>query len=176
LFCFKSALLEGLTRPMQDKRKAKSCPRGLNHLSRPPRVTFPPIREEGGYGEWTWEGHRVESSSVTSPQQPLLHAGFVHITSSKGPLECTPWWICSIVKRKSGQPGEGEEQFAQSQLSMKSPIRRVTVRRVSGGTFSTHLSSWSAMFQMMMYHPFWKWDVGYGRDVVHRASSINSTW
>jgi hypothetical protein len=43
LFCFKSALLEGLTRPMQDKRKAKSCPRGLNHLSRPPRVTFPPI-------------------------------------------------------------------------------------------------------------------------------------
>jgi hypothetical protein len=22
---------------MQDKRKAKSCPRGLNHLSRPPR-------------------------------------------------------------------------------------------------------------------------------------------
>jgi hypothetical protein len=42
-FCFKSALLEGLTRPMQDKRKAKSCPRGLNHLSRPPRVTFPPI-------------------------------------------------------------------------------------------------------------------------------------
>jgi hypothetical protein len=29
---------------MRDKRKAKSCPRGLNHLSRPPRVSFPPIR------------------------------------------------------------------------------------------------------------------------------------
>jgi hypothetical protein len=27
---------------MQDKRKAKSCPRGLNHLLRPPRVSFPP--------------------------------------------------------------------------------------------------------------------------------------
>jgi hypothetical protein len=29
---------------MQDKRKAKSCPRGLNHRLRPPRVTFLPIR------------------------------------------------------------------------------------------------------------------------------------
>jgi hypothetical protein len=33
----------GLTRPMRDKRKAISYPRGLNHLSRPPRVSFPPI-------------------------------------------------------------------------------------------------------------------------------------
>jgi hypothetical protein len=26
---------------MRDKRKAKSCPRGLNHLSRPPESPFP---------------------------------------------------------------------------------------------------------------------------------------
>jgi hypothetical protein len=36
---------------MQDKRKAKSCPRGLNHLSRPPKVTFPPIRRTQGKEE-----------------------------------------------------------------------------------------------------------------------------
>jgi hypothetical protein len=33
-------------RPMQDKRKAKSCPRGMNHLLRPPRVSFPPVRRD----------------------------------------------------------------------------------------------------------------------------------
>jgi hypothetical protein len=29
---------------MRDKRKAKSCPRGLNHLSRPPKVLLLPIQ------------------------------------------------------------------------------------------------------------------------------------
>jgi hypothetical protein len=33
---------------MQDKRKAKSCPRGMNHLLRPPRVSFPPVRRTQG--------------------------------------------------------------------------------------------------------------------------------
>jgi hypothetical protein len=31
-------------RPMRDKRKSKSCPRGLNHLSRPPKVLLLPIQ------------------------------------------------------------------------------------------------------------------------------------
>jgi hypothetical protein len=37
------ACIGGLTsRPMQDKRKAKSCPRGPNHLSRPPQSLLSP--------------------------------------------------------------------------------------------------------------------------------------
>jgi hypothetical protein len=63
LFCFKSTLLGGLTRPMQDKREAKSCPRGLNHLLRPPPESPSPqsaVRKEK-------EEEREEKHTQSSP-------------------------------------------------------------------------------------------------------------
>jgi hypothetical protein len=52
---------------MRDKRKAISCPRGLNHLSRPPRVSFPPIRRT--------QGKRNRLSALWSRRNRIISAG-----------------------------------------------------------------------------------------------------
>jgi hypothetical protein len=95
LFCFKSALLEGLTRPMQDKRKAKSCPRGLNHLSRPPQSHLPPILFHSLCNGFLFLDHRVNFSdsppAVCVPRAPCCsgfksHARLVSARMATFPL------------------------------------------------------------------------------------------
>jgi hypothetical protein len=49
---------------MQDKRKAKSCPRGMNHLLRPPRVSFPPVPTVSCYKFLRFHHRRADTVTV----------------------------------------------------------------------------------------------------------------
>jgi hypothetical protein len=61
---------------MQDKRKAKSRPRGMNHLSRPPRVSFPPVRRTQG------KNREKKGKARTKNRPPSVASGAFMASSS----------------------------------------------------------------------------------------------